>query len=98
MQTMSPSVEVTEEVLTLDEVLGATLRMREIILYNDDVNTFDHVISSLIEVCDHGHIQAEQCAHLVHYKGKCSVKRGTFDELEPRCTALQERGLSANIE
>ena len=75
-----------------------TERAREIILHNDDVNTFDHVIESLMEVCGHDPIQAEQCAWIVHYKGKCSVKRGTFDQLEPRCTALQDRGLSADIE
>lgn len=92
------STEVLEEGLLLEDLLSGVERTREIILYNDDVNTFDHVIRSLVEVCDHGHIQAEQCAHLVHYTGKCSVKRGTYDQLLPRCTALQERGLSADIE
>ncbi|MBK8612954.1 MAG: ATP-dependent Clp protease adaptor ClpS [Flavobacteriales bacterium] len=86
-----------EEAL-LDEVLYESGPLREIILHNDDVNTFDHVIESLMEVCGHDPIQAEQCAWIVHYKGKCSVKRGTFDQLEPRCTALQDRGLSADIE
>lgn len=86
-----------EEAL-LDEVLYESGPLREIILHNDDVNTFDHVIQSLMEVCGHDPIQAEQCAWIVHYKGKCSVKRGTFDQLEPRCTALQDRGLSADIE
>lgn len=86
-----------EEAL-LDEVLYDSGPLREIILHNDDVNTFDHVIESLMEVCGHDPIQAEQCAWIVHYKGKCSVKRGTFDQLEPRCTALQDRGLSADIE
>jgi ATP-dependent Clp protease adaptor protein ClpS len=86
-----------EEAL-LDEVLYESGPLREIILHNDDVNTFDHVIESLMEVCGHDPIQAEQCAWIVHYNGKCSVKRGTFDQLEPRCTALQDRGLSADIE
>jgi ATP-dependent Clp protease adaptor protein ClpS len=72
--------------------------VKEIILHNDDVNTFDHVIESLVDICDHDPIQAEQCAWIVHYNGKCSVKRGTFDQLEPRCTALQDRGLSADIQ
>ena len=76
-----------EEAL-LDEVLYDSGPLREIILHNDDVNTFDHVIESLMEVCGHDPIQAEQCAWIVHYNGKCSVKRGTFDQLEPRCTAL----------
>lgn len=69
----------------------------QIILYNDDVNTFDFVITSLIKVCKHDPIQAEQCTYLVHYKGKCSVKKGTYEELEPMCTALLERGLTAEI-
>jgi|SRR3954468_11144529 len=70
---------------------------RQIILYNDDVNTFDFVITALIKVCKHDPIQAEQCTYLVHYKGKCSVKKGTYEELEPMCTALLERGLTAEI-
>ncbi len=71
---------------------------REIILHNDDVNTFDHVIMSLIDICDHDPLQAEQCAWLVHYTGKCSVKRGPFNALRPMCEALCERGLSADIQ
>ena len=54
-------------------------RLHEIILYNDDVNTFDHVIRTLIEVCEHTPEQAEQCSLIVHYKGKCSVKSVTYD-------------------
>jgi ATP-dependent Clp protease adaptor protein ClpS len=69
----------------------------EIVLYNDDVNTFDHVIETLIRVCKHDEIQAEQCAMLVHYKGKCTVKTGSFDELKPQCVQLLEAGLSAEI-
>jgi ATP-dependent Clp protease adaptor protein ClpS len=71
---------------------------RQIILYNDDVNSFDFVITCLIKVCKHDAIQAEQCTYLVHYKGKCSVKKGTYEELEPMCTALLERGLTAEIQ
>jgi ATP-dependent Clp protease adaptor protein ClpS len=69
----------------------------ELVLFNDDVNTFDWVISSLVEVCDHEVLQAEQCALIVHTKGKCGVKNGTYEELEPKCTALLSRGLSAEI-
>ena len=75
-----------------------TERAREIILHNDDVNTFEHVIISLMEICDHDPIQAEQCAMLVHYTGKCSVKRGRFEALHPLCAALCDRGLSADIQ
>ena len=71
---------------------------KNLILYNDDVNTFDFVIESLIKVCKHDSIQAEQCTFLVHYAGRCSVKTGTFKKLKPLCEALLERGLSAEIE
>jgi ATP-dependent Clp protease adaptor protein ClpS len=69
-----------------------------LIIYNDDVNTFDFVINSLIEVCNHERVQAEQCTYLIHYKGKCSVKDGDFTRLRPMCEALLDRGLSATIE
>lgn len=69
-----------------------------VILYNDDVNTFDWVIECLIKYCGHDSIQAEQCAWIVHTKGKCSVKTGEFSELEPVCTALCDSGLSASLE
>ncbi len=71
---------------------------KQIILYNDDFNTFDFVIESLIKVCKHDPLQAEQCTYLVHYKGKCAVKKGVYEELEPMCTALLERNLTAAIE
>lgn len=72
-------------------------RLNQIILYNDDVNTFDHVIETLIYACDHTPEQAEQCSLIVHYKGKCEVKTGTFEELKPRCSKLLQAGLSAEI-
>lgn len=70
----------------------------QIILFNDDVNTFDHVIDMLVYACDHEPLQAEQCAFLVHYKGKCTVKTGAYEDLKPRCTILLEAGLSAEIQ
>jgi len=90
---MSTREKTSEEVL-LDEDL---LKQNEIVLFNDDVNTFDHVIDTLIQVCDHAPEQAEQCAIIVHYKGKCTVKTGDYDELKPRCTMLLQAGLSAEI-
>tara|TARA_R110000772_G_scaffold77314_1_gene166631 strand:+ start:110 stop:385 length:276 start_codon:yes stop_codon:yes gene_type:complete len=71
--------------------------LNEIVLYNDDVNTFDHVINSLIFACEHTPEQAEQCSIIVHYKGKCTVKTGEFNDLKPRCSMLLEAGLSAEI-
>lgn len=70
----------------------------DLIVYNDDVNTFDFVIETLMDVCSHEYIQAVQCAHLIHNTGKCGVKRGAFEELKPKCEALLEKGLSAAIE
>ena len=89
---MQTKEQVREDVQTVEE------QKFEIILYNDDVNTFDWVIECLVEICEHNALQAEQCAIITHYKGKCSVKRGSYEELEPKCTALLERGLSAQIE
>ena len=86
-----------EKIQESTSVLEAVDINNEIVLYNDDVNTFDHVIDTLIKVCDHTSEQAEQCAILVHYKGKCTVKTGSFDELKPQCTQLLEAGLSAEI-
>ncbi len=83
----------------LEEVLEKTIETtnNEIVLYNDDVNTFDHVIETLICTCEHTPVQAEQCAMLVHYKGKCTVKTGVYEELVPRCSKLLQAGLSAEI-
>lgn len=90
---MNTIEKVQEDVLVLESVEINN----EIVLFNDDVNTFDHVIDTLIRVCKHTAEQAEQCAVLVHYKGKCTVKTGNFDELKPQCTQLLEAGLSAEI-
>jgi ATP-dependent Clp protease adaptor protein ClpS len=69
-----------------------------IVLYNDDVNTFDHVINCLVRICDHEPMQAEQCAWIVHLNGKCAVKNGVYDELEPLCHQLLDNGLSVKLE
>jgi ATP-dependent Clp protease adaptor protein ClpS len=90
---MSTIVKELEEVLVKENVSIN----HEIVLFNDDVNTFDHVIETLVQVCKHTYEQAEQCALLVHYKGKCTVKTGIIDELKPQCTQLLEAGLSAEI-
>lgn len=91
---------VDEDVLTeveQDSDLFIANQQR-IILYNDDVNTFDFVIDALVDVCEHEVVQAEQCAFIVHYKGKCDVKSGSFKELKPKCSELLRRGLTAEIE
>ena len=86
--------EKTSEALLLEE---AVQTQNEIVLFNDDVNTFNHVIETLVYACDHSAEQAEQCAILVHYKGKCTVKTGAYKDLKPRCSMLLEAGLSAEI-
>lgn len=70
----------------------------DIIIYNDDVNTFEFVQKCLMEICGHDEIQAVQCSQIIHNNGKCSVKRGTFKKLRPLCEALIDRQLSATIE
>jgi ATP-dependent Clp protease adaptor protein ClpS len=90
---MSTKEKIQEEV----DVLEKEVHQHEIVLYNDDVNTFDFVIDSLIDVCEHTLEQAEQCTILVHYKGKCTVKSGEYNDLKPRCSKLLSLGLSAEL-
>ncbi|SDE51645.1 ATP-dependent Clp protease adaptor protein ClpS [Pricia antarctica] len=90
---MSTREKVLEEVLLKEE----TVKHNEIVVFNDDVNTFDHVIETLMDVCEHTPEQAEQCSLIVHYNGKCTVKTGEYKDLEPRCSGLLRAGLSAEI-
>ena len=69
----------------------------EIVVYNDDYNTFDHVIETLIKACKHTPQQAEQCTILVHYKGQCTVKTGELIDLKPICSNILEAGIDAEI-
>ncbi|MCE2740972.1 MAG: ATP-dependent Clp protease adaptor ClpS [Sphingobacteriales bacterium] len=86
--------KVEEEVDVLDEQSESF----QVLLYNDDVNTFDWVIECLMRICEHDSIQAEQCAMLVHYKGKAVVKKGSLDEMKLICQALCDCDLSAVVE
>jgi len=81
------------------EILDKTVEtdLQKLVIYNDDVNTFDWVIDTLIEVCGHTNEQAEQCTLIIHYKGKCSVKEGAFDELTGMRNEICRRGISAEI-
>jgi len=85
----------TEVAVALETDIGEEWH---IVLYNDDVNTFDHVINMLVKHCSHDPLQAEQCAVIVHFKGKCQVKSGSYERLEPICTKLLEAQLNAEIE
>ncbi|QHT68566.1 ATP-dependent Clp protease adaptor ClpS [Rhodocytophaga rosea] len=90
MQTyQEEEVEVLEDVVTSD--------IKDLVVFNDEVNTFDHVINTLIKVCKHTPEQAEQCTLMIHYKGKCTVKMGSFEELAPMRNAICQRGISAEV-
>lgn len=69
-----------------------------LILYNDEINTFDHVIKSLVEVCGHDSVQAEQCALIVHFKGSCDVKIGLVEVLNAMSRSLNVKGLNSKVE
>lgn len=90
---MSTKEKIKEQVL-VEEAISFD---NQIVMYNDDYNTFDHVIDTLIRVCNHTSEQAEQCSLIIHYKGKCTVKTGPIHELTPQCSQLLEAGLSAEI-
>lgn len=87
----------TEEEILLDELFDEEFPFN-LIMWNDDVNTFDWVIQTLIEVCHHEPEQAEQCSLIIHFKGKCVVKNGTYEKLKPMCDAITNRGIGATIE
>ncbi len=89
----NPQRQYDEDVLLLEK----EDEVNKLILWNDDFNTFDFVIESLITVCKHTAEQAQQCTILVHYKGKCTVKTGSMDLLEPMHEQLTERGLTSEI-
>ena len=90
---MSTKERIQEE----SSVAELEQKENQIVLFNDEVNTFDHVINTLIHVCDHTPERAEQCSIIVHYKGKCTVKTGSYDDLKPRCSLLLDAGLSAEL-
>lgn len=86
-----PEIEVLEETVTEEA------EMWNLVVFNDDINTFEHVTRTLIEVCKHEPEQAEQCTLLIHHKGKCTVKTGSFDDMAPLRNAICNRGISAEI-
>jgi ATP-dependent Clp protease adaptor protein ClpS len=90
--TVKPQYEEETDVLTsLDEPYN-------LIVWNDEVNTFEWVIETLVEVCGHSTEQAEQCAYIIHFQGKYAVKQGSYDDLKPQCDAITERGIGATLE
>ena len=85
--------QVQVEVLEAIEIT----EVKDLIVFNDDFNTFEHVIATLIKVCRHTSEQAEQCTWIIHHKGKCTVKTGSFEELDPMRKAICEVGIDAKI-
>ena len=92
---MSTDFDIVEEIET-DSDIGDE-EGRDLMVYNDDFNTFDHVINTLVKVCKHDIQQAEQCTYLIHYKGKCSVKKGMYEELKPMRVEITSAGIKAAI-
>jgi ATP-dependent Clp protease adaptor protein ClpS len=89
---VKPHYEEDSDVLTsLDEPYS-------LIVWNDEVNTFEWVIETLVEVCGHTAEQAEQCAYIIHFQGKYAVKQGSYDDLKPQCDAITDRGIGATLE
>jgi ATP-dependent Clp protease adaptor protein ClpS len=93
-QSMSHNPKYQEETELLTEVVPEF----SLIVWNDEVNTFEWVIDTLIDICGHSTEQAEQCAMIIHTKGKYAVKNGSYDELKPQCDAITERNIGATIE
>ncbi len=87
--------ELEEIEVLLEELIDK--EERDLVVYNDDVNTFDHVTKILIKVCKHTQEQAEQCTFIIHYKGKCAVKKGSVEKLKPMCQAILDAGIQAAI-
>ena len=92
---MNCSYQEKEDFVELVAVV--TEDLKDLVVYNDDFNTFEHVINTLIKVCKHSSEQAEQCTWIIHYKGKCAVKNGTFEELRPMKDSICEAGIDAKI-
>jgi ATP-dependent Clp protease adaptor protein ClpS len=92
---VKPSVYEQELVDLLEAI--ETTEVKDLVVFNDDVNTFEHVIQTLVRVCKHTLEQAEQCTWLIHHKGKCTVRTGTFEELDPMREAICEEGIDAKI-
>jgi ATP-dependent Clp protease adaptor protein ClpS len=89
--TKTITSEVTDVLTSLDEPCN-------LIVWNDNVNTFEWVIETLIEVCGHTEEQAEQCAYIIHFQGKCSVKQGDYEKLKVMCDKITDRGIGATVE
>lgn len=86
-----------EKQKTSSDTMEVISEERQLVLYNDDFNTFDFVIQTLVEVCEHDVEQAEQCAWIVHFNGKCPVKSGDYEDLKPRYESMKNKSLTVSI-
>lgn len=93
MATVAPKEREWVDVLEAIEIT----EVKDLVVFNDDVNTFEHVINTLIRVCKHSQEQAEQCTWIIHHKGKCAVRTGSFEQLDPMREAICEEGIDAKI-
>ena len=82
----------------VEELLADEEKPFRLIVWNDEVNTFEWVIETLVDVCGHSTEQAEQCAYIIHFRGKYAVKEGSYEDLKPMCDAITERGIGATVE
>lgn len=92
--TYNPATSPVEDI----DVLTEEANSHSLIVWNDEVNTFEWVIDTLMDICGHEREQAEQCAMLIHTKGKYAVKQGSYEKLKPQCDAITERLINATIE
>ena len=81
-----------------EELLLDVDKPYSLVVWNDEVNTFEWVIETLVEVCKHSYEQAEQCAYVIHFRGKYAVKHGSYEDLKPQCDAITDRGIGATVE
>jgi len=92
------STKPSTEVLIANEVLEQVVETSSLVVHNDEINTFDYIIASLMDICDMDIEQAEQCTLIIHYKGKYGVKAGSLNDLKPLKDAFVDRGIGATIE
>ena len=95
---MGIDIDILTEELVAEEKQAKAEDLKDLVVHNDDFNTFEHVIETLVKVCKHEPHQAEQCTYLIHYKGRCSVKKGGYKELKPMREGITDAGIKATIE
>jgi ATP-dependent Clp protease adaptor protein ClpS len=93
-----PRTQTDQQTSEEIDIAVDTLEPFCLVVWNDEVNTFEWVIETLVQVCNQSQEQAEQCAYIIHFRGKYAVRQGNYDELKPLCDAITERGIGATLE